>query len=84
MKAGQPNVKWKKNGMQGIHLYADRGDGKGYSFFVTDTHPDYLDSYPLPAAGQAALWKYKAIHIDNDEETGQISDELSVSVSGKL
>lgn len=84
MLAGHPNIKWKKQGMDGIHIYVDRGDGKGYQFLATDTHPDYLDTYPLPAAGQAALWKYKAIYIDNDEETGQMSDELSVSVSGKL
>jgi hypothetical protein len=84
MQAGQPNIKWKKQGMQGIHIYADRGDGKGYSFLATDTQPDYLDTYPLPATGQAVLWKYKAIYIDHDDETGQISDEMVVSVSGKL
>jgi hypothetical protein len=27
---------------------------------------------------------YKAIHIDYDGETGQMSDEMAVSVSGKL
>jgi hypothetical protein len=84
MQAGQPNIKWKKQGMQGIHIYADRGDGKGYNFLATDTQPDYLDTHPLPATGQAALWKYKAIYIDHDEETGQMSDEMVVSVSGKL
>ncbi len=84
MQAGRPNIKWKKQGMQGIHIYADRSDGKGYSYLATDTQPDYLDTYPLPPAGQAALWKYKAIYIDHDEETGQMSDEMVVSVSGKL
>ncbi len=82
--AGQPNIMWKKQGMQGIHIYADRGDGKGYSFLATDTKPNYLDNHPLPPAGQAALWKYKAIYINKDEETGQMSDEMVVSVSGKL
>jgi hypothetical protein len=84
MQAGHPNIKWKKAGMQGIHIYVDRGDGKGYSFLATDTQPDYLDTYPLPAAGQSAIWKYKAIYIDHDEEQGQMSDELQVTVSGKL
>jgi hypothetical protein len=83
LKAGRPNIKWKKKGMQGINIYADRGDGKGYQFVATDINPDYLDTHPLPPAGQAALWKYKAIYIDRDEEIGQMSDELSVSVSGK-
>jgi hypothetical protein len=62
----------------------DRGDGKGYIFLATDTHPDYLDTYPLPPAGQPAIWKYKAIYINHDEEQGQMSDELLVTVSGKL
>lgn len=84
MQAGQPNIKWKKAGMQGIHIYVDRGDGKGYQFLATDTQPDYLDTYPLPAAGQSAIWKYKAIYINHDEELGQMSDELLVTVSGKL
>jgi hypothetical protein len=84
MQAGRPNIKWKKAGMQGIHIYVDRGDGKGYSFLATDTQPDYLDTYPLPTSGQSAIWKYKAIYIDHDEEQGQMSDELSVTVSGKL
>lgn len=84
MKAGRPNIKWKKKGMQGINFYVDRGDGKGYQFVATDINPDFLDTHPLPPAGQAAIWKYKAIYIDRDEEVGQMSDELSVSVSGKL
>lgn len=84
LQAGKPNLKWKKAGMQGIHIYTDRGDGKGYHFLATDTQPDYLDTYPLPPAGQSAIWKYKAIYINYDEEVGQMSDELLVTVSSKL
>lgn len=82
-QAGKPNVTWKKSIHQGVHIYVDRGDGKGFGNMpYTDTKPDFLDEYPLPPAGQTALWKYKAIYIDEDVEVGNISNELSVTVAG--
>ncbi len=44
--------------------------------------PDYPDTAPLPAPGQIALWKYKAIYRLNDEQVGQWSDVVSVPVAG--
>ncbi len=83
LQAGKPNITWKKNGHQGIHIYVDRGDGKGFGNMpYTDTKPDFLDEYQLPATGQTALWKYKAIYIDDDVEVGNMSNELSVTVAG--
>jgi hypothetical protein len=85
LQAGKPNIIWKKNGRQGVHIYVDRGDGKGYGNMpYTDTKPDFLDEYPLPAAGQTAIWKYKAYYIEDDVEIGQESNELIVTVTGKL
>jgi hypothetical protein len=37
---------------------------------------------PLPAAGQSALWKYKAIHPQSDARAGQWSDVVSIPVTG--
>jgi hypothetical protein len=85
LQAGKPNIIWKKSGHQGVHIYVDRGDGKGYGTMpYTDTKPDFLDEYPLPAAGQTAIWKYKAYYIEDDVEIGQESNELIVTVTGKL
>jgi hypothetical protein len=47
-----------------------------------DTVPDYLDTYPLPAPGQTALWRYKAIYRIGDEQVGQWSDVVSQAVTG--
>lgn len=80
--AGQPHIKWKKAGMQGIRIYVDRGNG--YEYLATDIEPDYVDKHPLPPSGQAAVWRYKAIYILHDEEVGQMSDELVVTVVGKI
>ncbi len=42
---------------------------------VKDTH--------LPAAGQTALYKYKAIYVENDVEVGAMSAEISIAVAGR-
>lgn len=61
LQAGHPNVGWLKQGMDGLEILVDRGDGKGFVFLAFDTIPDYLDTAPLPAPGTSAVWKYKAI-----------------------
>jgi hypothetical protein len=78
--AQKPNLKWKKQSMQGIRIYVDR-TGNGYEFLATDTQPDYLDKAPLPTAGTSAIWKYKAVYILQDEEVGEYSDEVSITVT---
>lgn len=81
---GRPVVKWKKNKMQGIHIYVDRGDGKGYgSIPYTDMKPDFEDNFALPVSGQTAIWKYKAYYIMDDAEIGLESNEVVITVIGK-
>jgi hypothetical protein len=82
LQAGQPLLKWKKNRMQGIKIFVDRGTG--YQFLALDTQPDYLDTHPLPPAGQTATWKYKAVYVFDDAEVGQYSDEDVVVVKANL
>ena len=77
---GHPNVKWIKAGMDGIEIWVDRGDGKGFVFLTIDTIPDYLDTCALPAPGAGAVWKYKAFYRLNDAQCGQWSDEVKISV----
>ena len=81
LRAGRPNLGWVKRGMQAVDLYVDRATG-AFVFLARDTEPDYLDTAALPAAGQSAVWKYKAIYVLHDTPTGQWSDVTSVSVMG--
>jgi len=37
---------------------------------------------PMAAAGQSALWKYKAIYLQADQRAGQWSDVVSIPVAG--
>ena len=63
-------------------IQVDRADGKGFVFLAYDTVPDYTDTAPLPAAGQSAVWKYKAIYHQGDERVGQWSEVVSIPVAG--
>ena len=83
LQAGQVVVGWTKQGMDGVEIHVDRGDSKGFVFLAIDTVPDYNDTAPLPATGQAALWKYMAIYRQGDDRVGQWSDVVSIAVAGK-
>jgi hypothetical protein len=82
LEAGQPNILWKKQGMDALELHVDRGGGQGFVLLDVDDQPDYLDLAPLPAAGVSAVWKFKAIYRQAGQRVGQWSDELKVSVMG--
>ena len=80
LDAGQVDIGWTKQGMDGIEIQVDRG--AGFAFLAIDTVPDYTDTAPLPATGQSALWKYKAIYRQGDDRVGQWSDVVSIPVAG--
>ena len=78
--AGGVLVQWTKKGLDGVELHVDRG--AGFGFLAIDTVPDYTDTQALPAAGQSALWKYKAVYRLADERVGHWSDVVSLAVAG--
>lgn len=79
---GRPNIIWKKGLTEGVKIKVDRGTGT-FQFLAVDTQPNYLDTHPLPPFGQSAIWKYTAIYLLNDEEAGQWSDVVSITVAGQ-
>ena len=79
---GHPLVMWKKQSMECIEIWVDRGDGKGRVFLAIDTMPDYLDQTPLPARNTSAVWTYQAIYHLSGSQAGQWSDEVQISVMG--
>lgn len=78
---GSPNIIWKKGQTDGIKIMADHGTGN-FTFLAMDTRPDFLDKTPLPPMGQAQLWRYMARYFKNDEEIGDWSDLVQVTVTG--
>ncbi len=82
LQGGKPNILWKKGKMDGVKIMVDRGTGS-YSFLAVDLYPDYLDTHPLPELGKSELWKYIAIYLKRDEEVGNWSDPVQISVTGR-
>ncbi len=78
------NVKWGWGGngasLDSCEIQVDRG--AGFVLLTIDTTPNYTDTQPFPAAGQSALWKYKAIYRQGDQRVGQWSDVVSIPVAG--
>ncbi len=80
MHAGHPVISWRKQGMDSLELWVDRGDGKGFVFLAIHTVPGYTDTSSLPTPG--AVWKYKGIYREADVQVGQWSDVASITVAG--
>lgn len=81
-KAGHPVIVWKKAQAKALEIWVDRSDGKDFVFLAINFEPNTIDSASLPPSGTTALWKYKAIYILHDEQVGQWSDVLNVTVTG--
>ena len=80
INGGRVIVGWTRGSADGIELYVDRGDGKGFTFLAIDTVPDYIDTQALPAT--PAVWKYKAMYRKDDQTVGQWSAPVAIGVSG--
>lgn len=80
--AGRPRIDWEKQGMDAIEIHVSRAPADPFAFLAIDTIPDYDDTSSLPAPGQSAVWRYKAIYRLGDDRVGQWSDEASVVVMG--
>ena len=81
-QAGHPIIVWTKGHAGAIEIWVDRGDGNNFSLLTINTEPNTTDKWPLPSAGSSQMWKYKAIYWLHDEQVGQWSDVISVSVGG--
>jgi hypothetical protein len=84
LDAGRPLIKWKKKNASSIDIYVDRKDGKGFIFLANDSQPDYLDTFELPAAQTSAVWDYRGIYRIGDEQVGDFSEGISITVTRKV
>jgi hypothetical protein len=80
LNAGYPHISFHLFGYEAVNIYKDAGNG--YVPFKT-VHRSPVKDTQLPAAGVAANYKYKAIYVDHDQETGKMSAEISVAVVGR-
>ena len=80
--AGRTIIKYKKGKADGVDIYVDRGDGKGFNFLATDNEPDYIDPAELPDGVDSAIWKYKARYRIGEKQVGKYSNVVEVTISG--
>jgi len=78
--AGRTILKYNKGKADGVDIYVDRGDGKGFNFLATDNEPDYIDPSELPEGIKSAVWKYKARYRIDDKQVGKFSSIIEITV----
>ena len=78
-QGGQPEIVWTKSGFDGIEIQKKDAAGN-WALLALDTQPNYTDTTALPPTGQPALWAYRAIYRLKDEQIGQWSDPVSITV----
>ena len=83
LDVGRPFILWKKGPADSIDIYVDRKDGLGFVYLANDSQPDYLDTFPVPAGVTTAVWDYKAVYKIGNDQVGQFSEPISVTVTRK-
>ena len=76
---GNVEVRFNKSKSHGVNIYCQREGDSGFVFLARDTASPYVDNRPCLVPGKPETRRYKAIYVFNDRETGQFSDELSVT-----
>jgi hypothetical protein len=83
LDVGRPLIVWKKSHADSLDIYVDRKDGLGFVYLANDSQPDYLDTFPVPAGVTTAVWDYKAVYKIGDDQVGQFSEPIQVTVTRK-
>ena len=78
---GAPELRVKLSPFSSWELWADFGTGT-FAMVQVALHSKVLCNHALPAAGQSAVWKFKAIYREGNSHFGQFSDVVQVTVSG--
>ncbi|MEO8761708.1 MAG: hypothetical protein ABI388_09730 [Bacteroidia bacterium] len=78
---GHPVLHYTRGEFDGVEIWKDTG--AGFIKLERITQTNYTDNTTLPAAGQAAVWKYKLIFLYKDTVVGQYGDVVTVTVYGQ-
>lgn len=80
--SGYVRIKFKKLGADGINLYSRIKGQSAWKFVSRDTNSPYDDHTPAATPGTPEVREYQAFGVLNDEQIGQGSDIVSVTVAG--
>ncbi len=82
LKNSHAYVKWPRKHTDAADVYADHGDGAGFTLQGRIMKAHYLDP-TMPPAGQSKVYWYKIRYVVNDEVVGEESDPVSETVTGQ-
>ncbi len=81
LKNGHAYLQWITGHAHAADIKADYGNGQGFVTIARITHNHYLDPH-LPPTGSAVVYKYMLRYVFKDEEAGEWSGEVSITVTG--
>ncbi|MFC2092274.1 hypothetical protein ACFLSV_00100 [Bacteroidota bacterium] len=82
LDANRPKIIWKKGSfVDSIDLYVDRQLNNNYEYLTNDSKKDYIDDYPMPSDVASIVYRYKGIYRIGDEQVGQFSDPITITVT---
>ena len=85
LDANRPKIIWKKGRFaDSIDLYVDRQLNNNYEYLANDTRKDYIDDYPMPPDVASVVYRYKGIYRIGDEQVGQFSDPITITVTRQV
>jgi hypothetical protein len=79
---GQPVLNWTRGMFDGVEIWKDSGNGRGYQKLDHCSDGEYIDKTVLPN-NKCEVWKYSVIYLFKDEMTGNWSDEQEAIVYGQ-
>lgn len=74
------SILYRKQRTDGINIYSKRGDETKFTFLAVNSRAPYNDSRPKLVKTNPEQREYYAYFLDIDEETGQRSDVLRVTI----
>ena len=81
IKGGHVEVQWTKGHADAICIEKLVGTATAFSFLAINLKPNFIDRTPIT---EAAVWKYRAIYILNDEPVGHYSDICQIAVGSAI
>jgi hypothetical protein len=82
VQGGKPELHWLKAKFTGLHIFADYDNWGNFTLIAQGSKNNWTDKKALPANGVSAVWAYKAIYVQGDDEVGQMSEMIRVTVTG--
>lgn len=79
---GFVRIKWRKAGCDSVNVYSRRTGESEWRFLGRDTVSPYDDAAPTAQPGINESREYRVIALRKDQEIGEPSDILSITVSG--